>query len=373
MQNILLAVVGLTPQVLTETLYYYTQVADPPVAFDEIRVLTTAEGKQKLIETLLDPKNGRFHQFCRDYSIVGIRFDETCIEVIAGLSDIRSVSDNGMMAAHVLAAVKRLAAEPDTALYCSIAGGRKTMGAYIALALQLYGRPQDRLSHVLVSPEFESHPDFYYPPPQDHIIMRRDTDGKEVLLHTKDVKIELADIPFVSVRNLLPRRGDYPIEELVRRLQASIEGKKPLTSIRIELRRKKIWVNDAAVSMPPKELSVYAFFAHTKKKCRKKKCVGCQECYLSMNEIIDRAEEIFAWHGKIVVGHSGKTEQLRKNWDKSRAEERDQYFLETFSKINKRLRMSVPELYPFVEIAGQGVYGKKYGIPLDGRAIELEE
>jgi CRISPR-associated protein (TIGR02584 family) len=32
----------------------------------------------------------------------------------------------------------------------SIAGGRKTMGFYAGYALSLYGRAQDRMSHVLV-------------------------------------------------------------------------------------------------------------------------------------------------------------------------------------------------------------------------------
>jgi CRISPR-associated protein (TIGR02584 family) len=30
-------------------------------------------------------------------------------------------------------------------------------------ALSLFGRPQDRLSHILVTHEFEAHPEFVYP------------------------------------------------------------------------------------------------------------------------------------------------------------------------------------------------------------------
>ncbi len=40
------------------------------------------------------------------------------------------------------------------------------MGLFLGIAFQLFARPQDRLSHVLVSPpDLEGHPEFYYPPP----------------------------------------------------------------------------------------------------------------------------------------------------------------------------------------------------------------
>lgn len=37
------------------------------------------------------------------------------------------------------------------------------MGFFVGYALSLFGRAQDRLSHVLVSDPFESLTDFYYP------------------------------------------------------------------------------------------------------------------------------------------------------------------------------------------------------------------
>ncbi|RKX57645.1 MAG: TIGR02584 family CRISPR-associated protein, partial [Thermodesulfobacteriota bacterium] len=42
-----------------------------------------------------------------------------------------------------------LTASKDTAVYFLIAGGRKTMSACLAVAAQFYGRPQDRVYHVL--------------------------------------------------------------------------------------------------------------------------------------------------------------------------------------------------------------------------------
>ena len=51
--------------------------------------------------------------------------------------------------------VRQITADPAASLHVSIAGGRKTMGFYAGYALSLFGRAQDQLSHVLVSPSFE--------------------------------------------------------------------------------------------------------------------------------------------------------------------------------------------------------------------------
>ena len=54
--EILVAVAGITPQVITETLYYLTQECDPPVALTEIYVLTTQPGRQRVLTELSHPE-----------------------------------------------------------------------------------------------------------------------------------------------------------------------------------------------------------------------------------------------------------------------------------------------------------------------------
>jgi CRISPR-associated protein (TIGR02584 family) len=44
-RNVLVAVVGLTPQVIMETVYYLSQVHRPPVVLAAIHVLTTRRGE----------------------------------------------------------------------------------------------------------------------------------------------------------------------------------------------------------------------------------------------------------------------------------------------------------------------------------------
>jgi len=103
MKNILLCVVGLTPQSITETLYILTQQRGEFV--DEIFAITTLKGYEKTRQTLLDPKTGKFWQFCKDFAIDSqkINFSENNIFLLKAsdgntLSDIRFIKDNQVAA-----------------------------------------------------------------------------------------------------------------------------------------------------------------------------------------------------------------------------------------------------------------------------------
>jgi CRISPR-associated protein (TIGR02584 family) len=112
-REILVAVAGLTPQVITETFYYLTQVRDPPVAIAEIHVLTTRPGRQRILTALLTQDDGRFHAFCREYDLdpATITFEANHIHVftdVAGvpLDDIRTADDSTAVADQILALIR---------------------------------------------------------------------------------------------------------------------------------------------------------------------------------------------------------------------------------------------------------------------------
>jgi CRISPR-associated protein (TIGR02584 family) len=153
-KRILLAVTGKTPQIVTETLWALARDSEQPFVPTEIRLLTTEEGRHCAVKDLLDPETGAFHALCRDWNLGPILFDETCIQVLhkAGepLKDIVSPQDNELTADQICAWVKEATGDPQAAVHVSLAGGRKTMGYYAGYALSLFGRDQDRLSHVLV-------------------------------------------------------------------------------------------------------------------------------------------------------------------------------------------------------------------------------
>lgn len=204
-RRILLAVTGLSPQIVTETLHALAVGQDDPFVPTEIHLLTTVEGAERARLALLSEKPGWFHRLCKDYALPGIAFDNAHIHIVrdgAGklLSDIRSPADNLGCADFITEQVRALSTDPECALHVSIAGGRKTMGFFLGYALSLFGRPQDRLSHVLVSEPFENSWDFFYPTPYENII---ETANKK-LVDARQARLSLAEIPFVSLRHGLP-------------------------------------------------------------------------------------------------------------------------------------------------------------------------
>ena len=66
------------------------------------------------------------------------------------MTDIRSPEDNLSAADQVAKLIRELTNDPDRQLHVSLAGGRKTMSFYLGYALSIFGRDDDRLSHVLV-------------------------------------------------------------------------------------------------------------------------------------------------------------------------------------------------------------------------------
>lgn len=207
-RRILLAVTGLSPQVVTETLYALAQ-EDRARVPTEIHLITTARGLDFARLNLLSDDPGWFHRLCRDYDLPPIAFPESHIHVLTdaagqALSDIRTPEDNEAAADFIAAKVAQLCEDEAAAVHVSIAGGRKTMGYYAGYALSLYGRAQDRLSHVLVESQFESHPQFYYPTPYSRIIHTNDREQRP--LDCRQARVWLAEIPFVRLREELPPR-----------------------------------------------------------------------------------------------------------------------------------------------------------------------
>jgi CRISPR-associated protein (TIGR02584 family) len=107
----------------------------------------------------------------------------------------------------------------DQQVIASIAGGRKTMGALLYAAMSLLGKESDRVTHVLVNEPFDSVRGFFYPDQPVQRLTAR-LHGKEpFVVHAGDARIDLADIPFVPLRNKFtelnePRDSGPPSVEL---------------------------------------------------------------------------------------------------------------------------------------------------------------
>ena len=225
-RRILLIVTGMSPQVVTETLYALAVQAEPFIP-TEIHLLTTKEGKQRAKDSLLHTDCGQFYAILQNYPQIGQPvFSEDFIHVITApdgtaLPDIRTPEENAAAADGITAKVAELTLDAASALHVSIAGGRKTMGFYLGYAFSLFARPQDKLSHVLVSSPFESHPDFYFPP----VKPRRLPMQGGAHIDTARAEITLAEIPVVRLRHGLPQElqdGKASYNETVAAVQASL-------------------------------------------------------------------------------------------------------------------------------------------------------
>lgn len=257
-----MAVSGLSPQIVTETLYELASEArHGPFVPTEVHLITTREGAQRAELSLLSDSLGWFHRLCQDFDLAGVRFNRQHIHIIRdhrerGMDDIRSQEDNQAAADFITAQVRHFTADPDCALHVSIAGGRKTMGFFLGYALSLYGRAQDRLSHVLVSEPFENSIDFFYPTRHSHVLQTRD--GR--LADTALAQVTLAEIPFVSLRHGLPQAllsGQASFNETVEAARAALAPPR----LEIQMGKRRIVAGRTTVDLPPAELALMAVFA----------------------------------------------------------------------------------------------------------------
>ncbi len=260
-RRILLAVSGMSPQIITETLFSLLHRKDASWLPDEIHLITTSDGREQVCLQLLG-EQGHFTRFLQDFKISApIRFDLSTIHVIADyqgqiLPDLRTPQDNEAAADFITEQIRTFTSQDNTELHVSLAGGRKTMGFYIGYALSLFGRPQDRLSHVLVDAGYETLSNFFYPTPETRSIATRD--GKGVLDASK-AQVWLAEIPYVRLRGFLP--DDALVNKA--RFSALVKVVGTLTGdpkLVIDMANLKILIGDIAIYMPPRELALYILF-----------------------------------------------------------------------------------------------------------------
>lgn len=263
-RRVLIAVVGLAPQVVTETLFALVVRRVPAFLPTRIRLITTRLGAERIDHLLLDRGSGAFGAFATEYenglarvlrdSIVDVMVDTAGV----ALGDIADAAAATRAADRIAAIVREETADPEAAIWASIAGGRKTMGFLLGYAMSLFGRPQDRLSHVLVDAAFEDNPQFFFPSREPRHIVSS-LDGR--LLDTRDARIVLSDVPFLRLRDGLPRRllsGRTGFAETISEAQAALEPA-AMTLVVSEL---SVRCGDKVIVMTPVDFAFLLWLAH---------------------------------------------------------------------------------------------------------------
>jgi CRISPR-associated protein (TIGR02584 family) len=265
MKKILLLVTGMSPQIVTETLYgLAVKPTDGQNKWtpDEIHVISTTGGLTQIRASLF--KDGHFDRLLDEYQLPTILFDESCLHAIynengTALADLKTPQDNEYAANAICEQVRLFTQDDDTEVHVSIAGGRKTMGFYAGYALSLYGRVQDRMSHVLVSSEFESSREFFYPAPTPQTTFIT-PNGKTERLDAYDAQVWLAQIPFVRLRASLNKHALVD-KACFSDVIASINVANQPLHIKLNTAEgKTLWVNDTPVVLSPREFAFYAAF-----------------------------------------------------------------------------------------------------------------
>lgn len=364
MRHVLLCVTGLTPQVVTETVFALHD-SHPDQFPEEVHVVTTADGAERIRLALLSADPGWFARMRAEYGMPPIRFTEAQVHVLRDehgqpLADIRTAADNVAAANQLAELVHKFTEDDDTALHVSLAGGRKTLGFFAGYALGLFGRPQDRISHVLVSEPFESSWDFFYPTRTQRIIRTRD----DKLADCATAQVTLADIPFVRLRRLLPQdRLDRftSFADLVQAAQGHV-GPPRLT---LDLAHGRIATPAGSCDLPPAELAFLAWFARQAQRgtpdiaapIRQDEERACAEAYL--HELRRIRKEAYA--------DGRTTERLHQGMDKA-------FFEERKSRLKRALQDQLGVAAADYQIVREGKRNQgRFRLPLPPDAIEFIE
>lgn len=228
--SLLLAVAGATAATVTEALW--ALAVGRGMAIGRLVVLTTRGAKKRIGAELESQLDAMRRDFPRAELPPAVEWR------VCAMEDIRTSADNERLADWTLHQVAALAADESVTLHASLAGGRKTMGFALGAALQLVGRPQDRLYHVLVAPEFER-PGFFYPTPSRS---GRAAKGKS--------PIDLAEVPWVPLRGLLgdaARTGALTFRELVARASDALS--EDTLDVHVEVSRRGGRDNSARIAI----------------------------------------------------------------------------------------------------------------------------
>lgn len=240
-QTILIAVTGMSPPVLTETVWALAFPADKaitPIIPARVIALTTTVGREAIVQQLFGAE--AIWQLLRE-AVLGpdyrtdprLCFGTTgdCVKVFtvrtAGrpveLKDISSASENAAVADFITEELWGHVEKPETRIIASISGGFKTMSALLFAGMSLLARKDDLISHVLVNAPYDTTaltPRFFFPAqPQQEL---RDHDGKT--WRARDAQLRLGFVPFVPMHDLLEKyKKPRSYSDLVERCRGNLD------------------------------------------------------------------------------------------------------------------------------------------------------
>lgn len=282
MKTTFLAVTGLSPAIVTETLWALAK-QKPAILPDRVIFITTSTGTAKLEEQLFTP-----HPDWNGLSVwdalrkalkapAGKLIAESPAVISMAdpksgralqLDDIRTPHQNAAAAEFIFSQVWNVVRDKDQRLIASVAGGRKTMGALLHSAVSLIGRSSDLITHILVDPPFDSLNGFFFPSQPGGLIV----DRSGGFHNPKSAKPLLAEVPFVSLRKRFKELDELPgsflalRDELGERLAKDAERQ---ISILIDHQQRTLEVDGKRFRIRARALAILHFVL----KCNERKLI----------------------------------------------------------------------------------------------------
>jgi CRISPR-associated protein (TIGR02584 family) len=336
--------VGLSPAVVTETLYALAVARRPRILPYQLHLVTTRTGLTTVAGTLLGG-GGALDRLRQEYRlpIGAFQCPSGNVHVLANargdpLDDIVTSRDSEAVGEQISRLVQHLASDPRITLHCSLAGGRKTMGALLATALQLHGRPGDRLYHVLVSPPYDQAPDFFFPTSRSCPLA-----SAGGTLDARRARVWLAEVPIVRLGGVVRELGlsGTSLVRLAAEIEEDAAGRLRLEPLRLDAARRTVEVGVRRTSLAPQLLALYLLYADLRRQCREPRCARgarCAECQPTDDEVHDRRERLLA----IYRGVGGRAdEEAARGPSSERLDDFRAWLQQARSRLNARIRAAL--------------------------------
>lgn len=301
-REILMIGLGTTPQVFTECLYYYSHAYYGDVRhFDEVKVYTTVQGKLKLLEAIaegrliaLEKELNRLEPFNFDPERDIIVYEDAQGRPIDDMRSSDVMSDSML---RLYDDFRNYTAEDDSRIIATVAGGRKSMSAAMALAFQLYAREQDELFHILAPNSKMStlenlRPEWYFP---------TDPDDPEQLL-------EVTQIPVVKVGRYLPVDLKREPRDLINTIQSRLFADAPIQRLIVDGRIFSDGENK--INLQPRLAVILRYLIRRRLNAScEDDCSGCEKCTATFDDLRDAIRSNFFPDYKALVGRYSPIEE----------------------------------------------------------------
>jgi len=245
-KNILVIIVGKTPQIVTEA--FYILGIRKKILISNIFVLTTTEYKEFIEHSTIE----KVKEISNKYKIIEPIYDKNHILAAAEEEGYNKNKEGELKFTTTNLILNFISeyTEKDVNIHCVLSGGRKTMSCDGMLAMTLFGREEDKLYHIVANPIYYSE-EKYYPENEN-----------------EDLGLILINKPYIKLRNKLSEIlncKNFKYDDLINSCQKIINDLIDLPTVIINKEKCELIISNKRIKLKPIDISVYLFFAKQRK------------------------------------------------------------------------------------------------------------